>query len=236
MVVPNKSRSKKRTEAEDLYERSQRSHTGCGTHSGPGSFRQMRSLPKVLALSVLVSAQGCATIEFLGGNCPQDQLVVTWPATLTRGSSVTNRLLTFTLTPTNVDKAQFELLRQALTGTPTVTYNVTWTVPAFDVNGGYIAFRHTAPMVNGETQQVEVAFAGGGWGATSTQQPLRPAISLRADNFEAAAATGSITAIGTAPLRLRIDVTTTNAPGETIRVSGNAGFVYQRVDALCTSL
>src|SRR5687768_5335509 len=45
------------------------------------------------------------------------------------------------------------------------TYNVTWTIPAFDVNGGHIALAHRAPLASGETQQVGVAFSGGGWGA-----------------------------------------------------------------------
>jgi hypothetical protein len=194
----------------------------------------MRFPVRALALSTLIATQGCVALESLGGSCPQEQLVVTWPATITRGATVTNRLLTTTLTPANVNQEQFDILRQSLVGTSTGIYNVTWTVSAFDVNGGYIALRHGVPMTNGETQQVETAFAGGGWGAEAAARSLPPAISLRADNFEATSASGSITTTGTAPLRLRIDITTRNASGETIRVAGEAGFAYQKVTALCT--
>lgn len=81
--------------------------------------------------------------------------MVTWPITITRGSPVTSPLLTTTLTQTNIDRAQFDALRQTLTeGGGSGTYNVTWTMPAFDVNGGYIALSHAAPLATGETQQV----------------------------------------------------------------------------------
>jgi hypothetical protein len=82
-------------------------------------------------------------VEALGPKCTQEQIVVTWHATITRGNSVTSPLLTTTLTQNNVDRAQFDALRQALTaGGGAGTYNVTWTIPAFYVNGGYIALAH----------------------------------------------------------------------------------------------
>ncbi|MEO7501640.1 MAG: hypothetical protein ABIW94_03275 [Gemmatimonadaceae bacterium] len=60
------------------------------------------------------------------------------------------------------------------------------------------------------------------------------AISVRADNFTATSATGSMTVLNAAPLRLRIDVTTSSSSGETMRIAGDAGFTYQKVDANCT--
>jgi hypothetical protein len=182
--------------------------------------------------------QGCLgasrALEAIAPKCTQEQIVVTWPVTITRGSLVTNSLQTATLTQTNIDRAQFDALRQALTeGGGGGTYNVTWGVSAFDVNGGYIALTHGAPLASGETQQVGVAFQGGGWGAQPAQATFPPAIAVRANNFVATSATGSIASLGTSPQRLRIDITTANSAGETIRVTGDAGFSYHKVTALC---
>lgn len=199
----------------------------------------MRFPQTILALSALGALQGCLgaarALEAIAPKCTQEQIVVTWPITITRGSSVTSPLLTTTLTQTNIDRAQFDALRQSLIdGGETGTYNVTWTMPAFNVNGGYIALTHVAPLATGETQQVGVAFSGGGWGAQHVTAATPPGISVRADNFVATSATGSITALATSPLRLRIDITAANAAGETIRLTGDAGFSYSKVQALCS--
>lgn len=193
----------------------------------------MRPIRLIAALAIVMGTQGCYALEALGGRCTQEQLVVTWPITITRGTTTTSTLLTYTLTPSNVDQTQFNALRAALVdGSSTIT-NVTWTVPAFDTNGGYIAFAHATPFTVGESRPVSVAFQGGGWGAQTAGAGLPTAISLRADNFIATSATGTITALATAPLRLRIDVTTRNAAGETIRVTGDNGFAYQKVTKTC---
>ena len=193
----------------------------------------------LLGLSAVVLTQGClrgaVALEAIAPKCTQEQIVVTWPVTITRGSSVTTPLLTTTLTQTNVDRAQFDALRQTLTaGGGTGTFNVTWTIPAFEVNGGYIALAHAAPLATGETQQVSAAFSGGGWGAQAVTAAPPPAIAVRASNFVATSATGSSTALAASPLRLRIDITTANANGETIHLAGDAGFAYQKVTALCS--
>ena len=195
----------------------------------------MRFPLKALALCALVATQGCAALEFLGGRCTQEQLTVTWPATITRGSTVTSVLLVSTLTPANVGQNQFDALRAALTQGALTKYNVTWGVDAFNVNGGFIAFTHATPLSDGETQQINSAFVGGGWGANEVTVAPVPAVSVRADNFTATSATGTITALDGSPLRLRIDVTTRNAAGETIRLTGEAGFHYEKVTKTCVS-
>jgi hypothetical protein len=195
----------------------------------------MRFLSKALALTALATSQGCVVLESLGGSCTQEQITVTWHATITRGTSVTTPLLVTTITPQNVDPSQFQILRQALTsGGTSGIYNVTWTVPAFNVNGGYIALTHASPLASGETHQIASAFNGGGWGAQSVGAPVPPAIAVRADNFTATSASGSISVIESSPLRLRIDVTTSNASGETVRLAGEPGFSYAKVTKSCT--
>ena len=195
----------------------------------------MRLVPAILTATLLTSSQGCLALEFLGGRCTQEQLVVTWPSTITRNGLTVSTLLVSTVTPENIDATQFARLRDALvSGGTNGLANVTWTVPAFNVNGGYIAFTHAAPLTRGETQQVGVTFEGGGWGAQPVTAAFPPAISVRADNFTATSASGSITVLDSAPLRLQIDVTTRNAAGETMRLTGEAGFAYQKVTKTCT--
>jgi hypothetical protein len=59
-------------------------------------------------------------------------------------------------------------------------------------------------------------------------------VAVRAENFNATSATGSIVVVSTSPLRLRIDVTTQNAAGETIRLTGDAGFSYNKAFENCS--
>ena len=196
----------------------------------------MRSPNKLLALAALVTTQACyglGALEALGGSCPQEQLVVTFPVTITRGTTVTSPLITRTMTPGSIGQSQFNLLRQVLVDGGTGSYNVTWTVPAFNTDGGHIAFRYPVPIAAGQTQQVGATFAGGGWDAQPATPALPPAVSVRADDFIATSASGSITALNGVPLRLKIDVTTTSATGETIRLDGHAGFTYSKVTASC---
>lgn len=192
----------------------------------------------VIALSAFLAAQGCAGIgalEALGGSCEQEQLVATWHVTITRGTVVSSPLLTATLTPDNINRTEFNALRAALVDGATAPYNVTWSLPAFGVTGGHISFRHAVPLTAGETQQVGATFSGGSWGAQPAGAALPPAVSVNAGNFTATSATGSITVLNAAPLRLNVDATTRNAAGETIRLTGEPGFAYQKVTKSCVS-
>ena len=195
----------------------------------------MRLIPTALAASVLLASSGCAQLEFLTARCPVESITVTWPATITRGSLVTSVLLTGTVSPDNIDQAQFNTLKAGLIdGNTQSAANIIWTVPAFNVNGGYIAFLHRAPLTAGDTHQVNLAFDGGGWGVFSETRALPPTVAVRAENFNATAASGSIVVLSTSPLRLRIDVTTQNTAGETIRLTGDAGFSYNKAISNCS--
>ncbi|HKY96618.1 MAG TPA: hypothetical protein VJL35_02075 [Gemmatimonadaceae bacterium] len=190
----------------------------------------------LLALPLGLILQGCWALESLGGRCPQEQLVVTWPVTITRGTATTSPLLTATLTPTSISQSQFNTLRQALTqDVAPNSFNVVWTVPASATSGGFISFAHAAPLTEGTATQVTSTFTGGGWSAAPfTQSPS--GVSVNADNFVATSATGTITSLDTNPVRLRIDVTATSASGETMHLTGDAGFHYEVVTASCVTL
>lgn len=198
------------------------------------TFRRVASS---LLIAVAVLPAGCASVNLLTDNCTAESILVSWPTTITRGSASTIVTLTGAVSPGNLDASRFNVLRQLLiSGGAAASASVVWTVPAFEVNGGYIALMHKAPLTSGETEPVNLAFDGGGWGVVSSRpdQPFPAVIAVRADNFVATSASGSITAIDGLPLRLRIDVTAKNASNESMRLTGEAQFRYERVRTNCS--
>jgi hypothetical protein len=89
------------------------------------------------------------------------------------------------------------------------------------------------PLTQGEVVPVELAFDGGGWGATDIPRATAAAVAVRAQNFNATSATGTMTVLSASPLRVAIDVTARSASGETMRLLGQAGFAYQVVTKIC---
>ena len=190
---------------------------------------------RILGLSALLLTQSCETFDFLTDTCDEEFINVSWPATITRGNFTTNVTLTGAVSPGNIDPSNFNLLKQVLaTGGVEILTNVVWTVNAFNVNGGYIAFMHPAPLSTGQTEPVNLAWDGGGWGVVPSARVFAPTVAVRAENFNATTATGSITAVTGQPLRLRIDVTTQSASGETMRLQGEAQFEYRKVTSNCS--
>src|SRR5215212_11003507 len=121
-----------------------------GLMSMPLDFPKSTLLRQTALAAAMLASTGCNTFEFLTDNCETEFVRVTWPATITRGSSTTSVTLTGSVSPGNIDPAQFTQLRQTLvTGGGDLT-NVVWTVPAFETNGGYVAFMHAAPLTTGQ--------------------------------------------------------------------------------------
>lgn len=194
----------------------------------------MRFPSNLLVLAGALACSGCATVDLITNQCDTEYIRVTWPATITRGSLTVTTTLQGAVTPGNIDATQFRNLKDALIDGDGNATNVVWTVDAFNVNGGYIALMHSAPATSGQTEAVSLAFDGGGWGTIASPRPFAPTIALRAENFNATSATGSITTVDPKPLKLRVDVTTSNAAGETIKVTGDAQFRYERVSSSCS--
>jgi hypothetical protein len=199
-------------------------------------FRTSRCLAKTLSVAgICFLASGCQTVQLLTDRCTSESILVSWPATITRNGSSTSVTLSGAVSPGNLDASRFNMLKRVLiSGDPGLTTAVIWTVPAFEVNGGYVALMHRAPLASGQSEPVEVAFDGGGWGFSSTGRALPAAIAVRAENFNASSATGSVTAIASTPLRLRIDVTTRSATNETMRLTGEAQFRLEKVTSNCS--
>jgi hypothetical protein len=181
----------------------------------------------VIALTAALAINGCATFDFLTDNCRSEWVQVDWPVSITRNGVTTTTTLKGSVAPGNIDQSQFDLFKEIVaTGGRELVTNVIWSVPAFEVNGGFIGIMHEAPLAAGQNLGVGV-FDGGGWGIPSEAIRVEGAlVSVRADNFVARTATGSVTAIQSIPLKLRVDVTAGNAAGETIRIVGDAVFSY----------
>ena len=191
---------------------------------------------KTLAIAgICFIASGCSSIQFLTDRCISESIIVSWPATITRNGSSSTVTLSGAVSPGNLDESRFNLLKQVLiSGGPELLTSVVWTVPAFEVNGGYVAMMHKAPLSSGQAEPVDITFDGGGWGFSSTGRTLPAAIAVRAENFNASSATGSVTATTGIPLRLRIDVTTRSATNETMRLTGDAQFRLETVTSNCS--
>jgi hypothetical protein len=106
-------------------------------------------------------------------------------------------------------------------------------MPAFQTNGGGIAIALQAPLRAGDVLAVNNAFNGGGWGTISLPAGVNVQVSVRADNFVATSASGSIQILTVAPLRLRIDIETKDVANSTIRIRGDASFNYVRERVTC---
>ena len=196
-------------------------------------------IPSLRTFAIAVSAPlilgSCQTVDFLTDRCDTEFIRVTWPAAITRGGNTTNVTLFQSVSESNIDAEDFRLLRDVLiNGNTNRSATVLWSVPAFDINGGYIGLTHSAPLAATASQEVNFAFDGGGWGATTASRVIQPAIAIRADNFNATAASGTITAVNASPLRLNIDVTARDALNQTMRIMGEAQFQYEKVDSSCS--
>ena len=194
-----------------------------------------RTVRSASLVAIALISAGCTTTDFLTDNCTSEFVRVSWPATITRGTSTTSVTLFGSVTPGNIDPTQFELFRDVVaTGTRSNLTTIVWTVPAFEVNGGYIAFTHTLPLSAGQSDGINFAWDGGGWGAAPASRAIPGAVAVRADNFSADAATGTITAVSTSPLVLDIDVTVRNAVNQTMRLTGKAQFEHESVRSSCS--
>jgi hypothetical protein len=162
-----------------------------------------------------------------------ERLVVTMPITVEREVRTAQITPRATITRANVP-SHFDALRAALIdGRPQPGMAAIWSVPAFDANPGWLAIELRTSLAPGEAVPVGAAFDGGGWGI-ETRPPNAPArIAVRAGDFIASSASGTITVLQTAPLELKLDLTAASADGKAIRMLGNARFGLERETGPC---
>lgn len=193
-----------------------------------------RKAVAISAAGFLLALPGCQTVRLLTDQCDTEIIRVSWPVMITRGGQTNGFSLTGAVTESNIDPNQFRALRNVLVSGGGDVTNVVWTVNAFNINGGYIAMMHPAPLTTGQVEPVNLAWDGGGWGTITSPRPFAPTIAVRADNFTATSASGSMRVISGLPLTLAVDVTTSNGTGETMRIVGEAVFTYERLSTSCS--
>src|SRR5690349_23506223 len=109
------------------------------------AFALVASAPLILG--------SCQTVDFLTDRCDTEFIRVNWPATITRAGTSTNVTLFQSITESNIDAEDFRLLRDVLiNGNMNRAATVIWSVPAFDINGGYIGLTHSAPLAASTSQ------------------------------------------------------------------------------------
>ena len=69
---------------------------------------------KSALVALMVLPAGCASVNLLTDNCTAESILVSWPATITRGNTTSNVTLTGAVSPGNLDAARFNALRALL--------------------------------------------------------------------------------------------------------------------------
>lgn len=184
----------------------------------------------LVALSFLLS--GCGS-PF--GDCRLERVEVSLPATIERVSGTETATLEGSVAVGNLSVPDFETIRAVLTGDVSAEDDgVVWTVPMAGTTDGWVSLAIDAPVAQGDILTVGSTFDGAGWGRFDLPSGTKIAASVRDGSFIAMSVTGTAEMLGVMPLRLRLDLTATDASGVTLHVTGNATFAFFSEPAACT--
>lgn len=188
------------------------------------------SLGPLLAMTALLSACGSPF-----GDCRLERVEVSFPATIERGSGTETATLVGSVAVGNLSVPDFETLRAVLTGDVTAENDgVIWTVPMAGTSEGWVSLAIDAPVSQGDVLPVGSAYDGAGWGLFDVPAGTKIAAGVRDGSFIASSVTGTVEVLEVMPLRLRLDLTATDASSATLRVTGDAGFTFVSEPAACT--
>jgi len=184
----------------------------------------------LLALPILLAACGSPF-----GDCSSERVEVSLPATIERNGVPENVTLGDAVAVGNVSVPDFATLRAVLTGDATSeSAGVIWTVPLSGATQGWVSLAIDAPLSPGTTLTVGSTYDGAGWGLFDLPAGTKAAASVRDDSFAATSVTGTVEVLGVMPLRLRLDLTATDASNATVRVQGDAAFSFVSQPSPCT--
>jgi hypothetical protein len=184
---------------------------------------------RLLALPFLLSACGSPF-----GECRTERVEVSFPATIERGSGTESMTLEGSVAVANLSVPDFETVRAVLTGDVSAeTDGVIWTVPMATTEG-WVSLAIDAPVSPGDVLTVGSTYDGAGWGPFELPGETKIAASVRDGSFIASSVTGTVEVLGVMPLRLRLDLTATDASSATVHVTGDASFTFVREPAACT--
>jgi hypothetical protein len=187
----------------------------------PGGLVDRRTRTHRFLAAALVLATGLTACGYPFGPCHTEHIHVDQTATLDRGAGPVEYDGTGIVSPGNIP--DFETLRQFLIDgrDPGANQQAVFTVIT---QTGYLAVFLPAMVEAGDVLAV-AAITGGGWGMAEGSGVW---ISLLDGDFQADVATGTITILSTGPLRIRIDVATTDASRASRAVAGELVFSYTR--------
>jgi hypothetical protein len=168
------------------------------------------------------------------GSCEQERIEVRGTTTVERAGQTSTDEVFAVFAPGNNPQQYPAVKRFLIDAAPQAGDAVVWTVPAFRINGGHIAVELSGPLRVGDRVPVVGSFEGGGWGASTTSSDAAATVGVRADNFIASSASGTIEVLAVAPLRLRLEVSARNAAGTTMGIGGELRFSLVREKGACT--
>jgi hypothetical protein len=160
------------------------------------------------------------------GPCHTERIEAIQTATLDRGAGPVTWDGAGIVAPGNT--SDFDALREFLIdGRMLGGRRVVWTV---NTSTGYVAVFLPGSVEAGD--QVAVSGVnGGGWGVMAGSAGA--SISVRDGDFQGTAATGSISVLEVAPLRVRIEVVVSDGDGSSRILSALTGFTYARQRVAC---
>lgn len=184
----------------------------------------------LLALPFLVGACGSPF-----GDCRLERVEVSLPATIERNAVPETVILEGSVAVGNLSVPDFETIRAVLTGDVTSeNAGVIWTVPMAGATQGWVSLAIDAPVSPGAILPVGSTYDGAGWGLFDLPGGTKIAASVRDGVFAATSVTGTVEVLGAMPLRLRLDLTATDASAATVRVRGDAAFAFVSEPSACT--
>jgi hypothetical protein len=158
------------------------------------------------------------------GDCELDRIIVALPATVTLDHGVAAWDLSGSVTVGNLDRPTYDRLVGALIEGTRSLDGAVWTLDVgFGDEAGYLAVYWVGDPEEGQTVAVVGAFDGGGWGFLD-EATQGPRVASRIGTVTASSASGTLTVLGTAPLRLSVDVTVADGSGVSYRFVGEMAF------------
>lgn len=164
---------------------------------------------------------GCTGTPF--GSCEIRLVELTMPATWTfQGETVEDEWFN-RLAETNLDPSTFHPIADALEDAGAARGRLSWILPAFDANPGFIGIRIQVPVRAGDRIPITGVTPVGGF-ALSSGRVEGAQVDVRAGDFTGTTAEGEIEVRATAPLRVGVDLTATDEGGRILTVRGVLSF------------
>lgn len=166
------------------------------------------------------------------GTCEVRTVELTMPATWSfAGQTMTNDWFTH-LVEMNLDPDRFHPIADAFANAGTGAGQMSWILPAFEVNGGMLGMQVHRPLQVGEVIPVHGVAPVGGF-AVSDARAEGAWVDIRIDDFRATDAEGQLEVESVSPLSLRLDLSATDQSERLVTVAGVMAFRVFEQETSC---